>query len=516
LRLGVFDRILATKEEIKAAKEASGHIPLFKTAAEAGQTESEFKHYQKVGERATREAEDELDRKKLLEVQRFEKRWWREESEQVKVVVEEEVNGMLIYQMIHYLQTGEMLDGSPKLPQHLKLNTKMLTKEFGQILGQLPRGKHAVHEKDGVHHDELASLFGFKSGKQMIEEMIKAKPRKKYIEELTVERMMEKHGSMQKDPQKIEEEAIKSNYMGRQRARMLKMEAKFLATKTGKNPESNAAEQVAKEVIAKRLVTNFQIGRFRQAEMTAARKAERALLKQDFVEAQKQKELQLLNHHLYRQAVLAQEKVEKIVRHLDKFKKPGTRKNIEQDFLDRIDQVLELYDLKKSVSQKAIAKRKTFATWLAEQKLIGNEIVITPKMQRAIENATKKHYKEMTFQEMQDLDDLVTNLEHLGRRHQKLLSAKSAREMAELMRDMLHTTLRELGPAKKSKALKSVKTKGWFAKEGITVKNISAQHDKLDLWMVSRITVSGGVQPISLSQMQPIKNWKCRNNTLLS
>ncbi|HHZ94364.1 MAG TPA: hypothetical protein EYN67_02135, partial [Flavobacteriales bacterium] len=60
------------------------------------------------------------------------------------------------------------------------------------------------------------------------------------------------------------------------------------------------------------------------------------------------------------------------------------------------------------------------------------------------------------------------------------MNAKNAAEMAELMRDMLHTTLRELGPAKKAKALKSIKTKGWFGKEALTVKNISAQHDKME------------------------------------
>jgi hypothetical protein len=323
-----------------------------------------------------------------------------------------------------------------------------LKKEFGpDILGQLRKGKYAIHEKDGVHHDEIAVWFGFSSGKQMVDAIRKAKTRKDYINELTTDRMEDKWGALHKDEQRVRQEGIKANYMGRERARLLGIEMKFLSKRSGNNPEANAAEQVSKEIIAKRLVTNFQIGRFRLAEQSAAKKAESALLKQNFAEAQKQKGLQLLNHHLYRQAVLAQAKVEKIQKHIDRLKKPGTRKNIRQDELDRIDQVFELYDFKKSVSQKAIEKRKTFAAWLQKQKDIGNQVVITPKMQKAIENATKKHYKEMTFEELQELDDYVTNLEHIGRRHQKLLSAKNARETEELIRDMLHTTLRDLGPA---------------------------------------------------------------------
>lgn len=59
----VFDRMLATEEEIKLAEQARSMIPLFADAVNAGMTPSEFAEYQKLGNEATRAAIDELQAK---------------------------------------------------------------------------------------------------------------------------------------------------------------------------------------------------------------------------------------------------------------------------------------------------------------------------------------------------------------------------------------------------------------------------------------------------------------------
>lgn len=56
----VFDRMLATDEEIKLAEQARSMIPLFADAVNAGMTPAEFAEYQKLGEDATRAAIDKL------------------------------------------------------------------------------------------------------------------------------------------------------------------------------------------------------------------------------------------------------------------------------------------------------------------------------------------------------------------------------------------------------------------------------------------------------------------------
>lgn len=56
----VFDRMLATEEEIKLAEQARGMLPLFADAMNAGMTPSEFAEYQKLGTEATQAAIDQL------------------------------------------------------------------------------------------------------------------------------------------------------------------------------------------------------------------------------------------------------------------------------------------------------------------------------------------------------------------------------------------------------------------------------------------------------------------------
>ena len=64
----VFDRMLATEEEIKLAEQARSMIPLFADAVNAGMTPSEFAEYQKLGNEATQAAIDELQAKGIRDM----------------------------------------------------------------------------------------------------------------------------------------------------------------------------------------------------------------------------------------------------------------------------------------------------------------------------------------------------------------------------------------------------------------------------------------------------------------
>lgn len=66
---GVMDRLLATNEEILAAEAARGYAPLFKSAEDAGMTPAEWAAYQGLGQDATQEAVDQLQRRSLRDMQ---------------------------------------------------------------------------------------------------------------------------------------------------------------------------------------------------------------------------------------------------------------------------------------------------------------------------------------------------------------------------------------------------------------------------------------------------------------
>lgn len=65
----VMDRMLATSEQIAEAEAARNMGPLFQTAEEAGMTPAEYEAYQRLGIRASLDAQDELQAKSLKDLQ---------------------------------------------------------------------------------------------------------------------------------------------------------------------------------------------------------------------------------------------------------------------------------------------------------------------------------------------------------------------------------------------------------------------------------------------------------------
>jgi hypothetical protein len=65
----VFDRMLASEEQIKLAEQGRSMMPLFESAEQAGMTEQEFAEYQQLGEDATNAAIDVLSSKATSDMQ---------------------------------------------------------------------------------------------------------------------------------------------------------------------------------------------------------------------------------------------------------------------------------------------------------------------------------------------------------------------------------------------------------------------------------------------------------------
>ena len=476
---GIFDRMLATPEEIKEAENVSRFIPMFENMEQSGMTQAEWDNYQDTANAATRQAEDDLDRKKLSEIERERKKWYRAELEKVKVQVEEEVNKMPVYQAIHFLQTGEVLEGEA-LPglEPMKLDKKALIDEFGQILGQLPKGRKIHTTKDGIHHDLVAELFGFKSGEEMIRSIIKAKPRKQFIEEIARERLMKAYGDMMRDRGKLEEEAIKSVHNTDQRSRFLQHELNALSKRANvPGTPAAAAREAAINIIERLNIQDIHPKRYRAAELAAARAAEKAMIKENWAEAAKNKRSQLLNHHLYRESEKRLEEVAKFLRYFDRLNKPATRKRLARDYIDQIYTLLESVDLKASVSKKARANRTSFAAWVAEQEEQGLEVVFSEEMLKLLQSSEKTHYKDMTFADFKQLYDTIRNIEHIARWKQKMLDDRAQMDFEETVEEMIEVAINE---HKAWKVDTPDFTKSKLRQVMDNLKEFGAAHDKIE------------------------------------
>ena len=106
--IGVFDRMLATDEQIAEVKAQMALEPLFKTAEEADMTPKEFSKYQ---EKSQGRAEEELRKKVLAQLTRTAMKWWREELAAVQDEVREELSALELYRAIAFMRAADPPEG---------------------------------------------------------------------------------------------------------------------------------------------------------------------------------------------------------------------------------------------------------------------------------------------------------------------------------------------------------------------------------------------------------------------
>lgn len=274
--------------------------------------------------------------------------------------------------------------------------------------------------KNGLHPDLVAEMFGFTSGDELVRTLAIAQEPKQEINDLVDTRMLELYGELA-TPEAIEREADKAIH-NENRARVIATEANALAKATGK-PKilASAARDFARTMIARLKIRDIRPSQYAAAEVRAAKAAQKASQAGDIAQAAAEKRNQLVNTYATRAAYDAQDEVESGVRYLKKFDNEGTRKNLDTDYLDQIDALLERFDLRK-ISNKAADKRTALAAWLKSQEDQG----LVPEIPEDLQNeAFRKPYKEMTVEELRGLIDSVKQIEHLGRLKNRLLTAAS-------------------------------------------------------------------------------------------
>jgi hypothetical protein len=160
----IFDRMLATEEEIRIAQEARSMLPLFDSPQAAGMTEAEWAAYQDENSEATEEAKDELDSKGARDMQWTQKRLSKElkklqrlsgeTRKQVRMEVRSEVMSQPVYRVWSFL-TG-------KLTPEDKLNEPTPPRKSvkGAVDPSVDTLFTAIAKYGGLDRDEVTSQWG--------------------------------------------------------------------------------------------------------------------------------------------------------------------------------------------------------------------------------------------------------------------------------------------------------------------------------------------------------------------
>ena len=426
---GVMDRLVATDEEISSARDEAGFRPLFNDAAAAGMTAEEYEAYRSAAEQARHDAEDALTRRVMREYQRETRAWWREAKAQVREEVAGEVNQRPEYVAMAVLGRGKLPDGSP-LPEGMepfKLNKAALKERYGQaFLKRLPR-PYVYSREGGVHPDVAAEAFGYRSGDEMVQALVNARPRRELIEGEVTARMSERFGDMLNDGSMAEAALEVVHNDGR--AEVMQRELKALANRS-RRPASpmSAIKAAAQRIVAEKRVRDLRPDRYLRAEQKASREAFDAVAAGDFAAATEAKQKQLLNHELYREARDARAEVEKMVDLAARFNRRATRERIAKagaDYLAQIDALLTRYEFRRGTSLRRIDRRQSLDAWIAEQ----NEAGFTVDVPAAVaDDARVVSYKSVTVEELRGLRDAVRQIEHLARTKNRLLAERDRRD----------------------------------------------------------------------------------------
>ncbi|WP_320194955.1 hypothetical protein RMR10_011875 [Agrobacterium rosae] len=479
---GVFDRLLATDEEIEAARSDMSDQMLFAAAEAAGLNAEDYRHLVKLHDQSVEAANEKLRREVMAPIRRETERWFREEKARVRDEVGQSINKTPVYRALEWLGNRRWLgDEAPQGMPDMRLDRQTLVDRYGEgVLQTLPRGRFTIYANEGgMNPDEVAGWFGFDSGDALVKALEQAQPRREAIDAETDRVMRERHGDVLRDGQ-IEERAIDALHNDK-RAQFLAAELKVLKARAG---DTSVDMTVAQAREAARLTVNrmkvrdaVASNRFLTAERKAANEAiklarlvERENLwskqrRRDVQAAVKagslratnsatdranvstdryndavallveQKRRQLLNHMLYSESVKAAEEVEKTERYVSRLSKRSTRQALAGDYLEAIDELLERYDFRK-LSARAEDRRGSLLNYVARMTAEGreNELSIPDTV---LQEAQRRPYKQLTVDELRGVVDTLKNIEHTARLKQRLKDAKRERDLETVVDDII-------------------------------------------------------------------------------
>lgn len=492
---GVFDRMLATDEEIAKAKRASGEgRAVFTTAEQMGLTQEEFERFQKLRVQAEDEAKMRLQKEIMAPIQRQKEQWFRDEKQKVTEETERQINALPVFRAIEWLGNRRWLGGdAPEAMPDMRMSKQVLVDRYGEgVLKTLPRGMQTVYAVEGgMDPDDVAGWFGFDSGDQMIRAMERAPKRGDAIKAEVDRVMYERHGDALNDGEieAIARDVLHSDKRGEWMAAELKAVAEVAGVNvnlTLKDARATARQTVARMKVRDAVAANRFLAAERKAGEEAARlgamlareklwadaarrkiatKAKAALRDagtvdavagqiekanastgnynetvQRFIDAKRR---QLMNHALFMEARAVAEEVEKaegFVKRLnkatmrEKIAGAGRRENAQMDYLSAIDEILDRYDFRK-MSGRAEQRRGALLAFVDAMKAAGreNELAIPEAVLR---DAAMKPYKTLSVEEMRGVVDSLKNLQHIALRWNDLIDAQNKRKLDEAIADI--------------------------------------------------------------------------------
>lgn len=432
----VFDRMIATEDAIAAAQAQRAFEPMFNTAEEAGMDEAAWANYRSNIDQQQADALDEVQARTLRDLKWLDNAKGRKLKElqkaaaaQRKAVRDEvtaEVNAMPIYRAMEFLKYGKIeSDGQEiqiEITKAAKLNITDLQTMYpegelgtGAEWRKLGYGKYGMLSDAGLHPDNVAEIFGFRSGRLLVKDLLNAEPKTSVIEGMTDQRMLERHGDIASPEAMME--AANEALANDARARMVATELKAVAKATGSvSMLVRAARQAAEQMIAAKPVRNLRPDLAAASAARARKAAEAAMAKGDTAAAAAAKRTEILQIQLERAQRVAQKEHDKALAGFKKIFK-GTNEKLAKS------RDLSMVNAARAVlARYGLAPNTGAANAQAYMELLANyDGAMAADIKSILQGLPPStDFRDLTVEQFRGMRDVVNGLYYLSRRTRQM------------------------------------------------------------------------------------------------
>ena len=433
----VFDRMIATDEAIAAAQAVRQFEPLFRSAEDAGMEPEAWAEYQATLQEQQAEAIEELQARTLRDLKWLDNARGRKLKElqkaaqaQRKAVRDEvtaEVNEQPIYKAMEFLKFGSLTDedGSQiqiAVTKAAKLNITELERMYpegelgtGVEWRKLGYGKYGMLSDAGLHPDTVAEMFGFRSGRQLVTELLNAEPKTSVIEGMTDQRMLERHGDIS-SPEAMAEAANEA-LANDARSRLVATELKAVTKATGSPATlTRAARQAAEQIVAAKPVRNLRPDLAAASAARARKAAEKAMASGDTAAAAQAKRTEILQVQLERAQRRTQQEHDKALAGFKKIFK-GTNEK-----LAKSRDVAMVTAARAVLARYGLAPNTSAANAQAYQQLLENyDGAMAADIKSILQGLPPSgDFRDLTVEQFRGMRDVVNGLYYLSRRTRQM------------------------------------------------------------------------------------------------
>ena len=409
----VFDRLLATEEEIEAASSNPAFDQFFRSKEQAGMTDQEWEAYQKRKQRAKDKAQTTIDQKIIEELRRRKTAEWKAEKAPILEEEKERLSRLPVFQILSDAGTP---DGMMDYDMVKELNG-----------GKVPGNMTGKAKKGGRDPAEYAELYEhvWPSADEMIKAIATTPALSKMADEAAENRMLDKYGDILNDGT-IEREAQEAIH-NEDQARLLLIELKALGRKVGARESINREylKAQAKTMIGSMTYAEIKPSKFYRAELRATQKAVTATSEQEAYEAKIQ---QIANHYLYRESVLTHEAMERQRKYVNRAQtKTYSKGQMDQSYALNRMMLAKSYNMRQGEPQRNLNVQNIVA-WMATQITTPNGYadldILDPHIMKMVADFingkpvdyTLPTFKDLTAKELRGLYDQLRHMRFIGGR----------------------------------------------------------------------------------------------------